>query len=738
MTRGVLLVAAGLLHGLLFGAPLHAQQPGSVRRDSTRADSARSLAPVVVSGTRLSTAADERSPAQVDVLDVRAAPRGPASAAAALERLPGVSVSNDQGSRAQPTLEVRGFSLSPVAGVPQGVSVFLDGVRINEPDAQELNFDLIPMDAIEHAELIRGPTALFGKNTLAGALNLFTARGGPIPEITASADVGKFGEREGHLTASGQRAGFDGYLLVKGSTEDGYRALSGATTRQLFATIGHRRPASDSGAASDSSYVALSVLYAHDQIHEPGSLPESWLRVSRRANYTGGDFFRPDLVQVTARAMQPVPAVRGGQLRGNLFVRRNAIEQYNVNVSDPNTRAFVTNTSLGGTAELDLPLRLAGRSLAVTVGGEYARNNVAYRLFDEPSLAAPSLPADCEALTGLCEDARVAGDDAALYAQGLLQVTRRLSVLISGRGDYVRIPFRDLREPANSGTSTYGRLSPKVGATYAFGEALRGYVSVGSGFRAPAALELACASAAAPCPLPFSLGADPPLRPVVAWNYEAGLDWNPWAAATVELAAFHTAVHDEIAFVTSQTASGYFQNVSRTQRDGLEASLAVRLAAGLRTFGSYTFLDAAYRSAIHLASALDGNFVEPGDRFALSPRHRATLGVGLTHAWAATVLDGTLSARAVSSQFLRGDEANRAEPLPGYAVTDFKLTAQRGRITLSAYVANLFDRQYQIFGVYGENPKTLDGEPASGAPVIERFLTPAYPRTVTVSFSIQR
>src|SRR5580765_1980375 len=64
----------------------------------------------------------------------------------ALERLPGVTLQNEQGNPYQPNLSLRGFFASPVTGLPQGISIFLDGVRINEPTVEEVNFDLIPLD----------------------------------------------------------------------------------------------------------------------------------------------------------------------------------------------------------------------------------------------------------------------------------------------------------------------------------------------------------------------------------------------------------------------------------------------------------------------------------------------------------------------------------------------------------------------------------------------------------------
>jgi outer membrane cobalamin receptor len=99
-----------------------------------------------------------------------------------LTRLPGVTINDEQGNSQQPDVSFRGFQATSVTGVPQGISVFVDGVRVNEPTVEEVNFDLLPLDDIERIEVVRGPTALFGRNTLGGALNIVTRRGGEARE----------------------------------------------------------------------------------------------------------------------------------------------------------------------------------------------------------------------------------------------------------------------------------------------------------------------------------------------------------------------------------------------------------------------------------------------------------------------------------------------------------------------------------------------------------------------------
>ena len=95
----------------------------------------------------------------------------------ALKSVAGFSTYDDLGSAYKLNLSSRGFYSSPVVGLPQGVAVFLDGVRMNEPEASQVNFDLLPMDHIQRIEILSGNGSLLGRNALGGAINLVTARG---------------------------------------------------------------------------------------------------------------------------------------------------------------------------------------------------------------------------------------------------------------------------------------------------------------------------------------------------------------------------------------------------------------------------------------------------------------------------------------------------------------------------------------------------------------------------------
>lgn len=699
-----------------------AQQPDTTKRDTTKADStARRLATVVVTGTRL-TDVDERIPSQVESMDLQHISQGPDAAFRSLQALPGVTVYDDQGTRLQPELEVRGFQISPIVGTPQGVSVFLDGVRINEPDAQEINFDLLPMAAIDHAELVRGSQALFGRNSLGGALLFFTQRGMPTPSAGIELTTGSFGEQVGTISAGGVSHGIDGFIMGSASNEDGWRQATAARTRQLFATVGHRSTAG----GRDSSDMAISVLYAHDRIAEAGSLPASWIKANPRLNYTPGDFFNPDLIHVALRGFR---GAWGGTLRGTLYFRRNDIEQFNVNVPPPNTDAFIDNRSGGGTAEWTRPFLLASWPTAVTIGAEYARQNVRFRLTNTGGGAPDSV----------ATLAVVHEDDAAAYAQAVVDITPKLSATAALRQDYVRIPFRDERNPANNGTNTYDRLSPFVGLTLKISDDLRGFAAYKSAFRAPAPLELACASPDAPCSLPSALGADPALAPVTTRDYEAGFDVDLPNHTSLDVDGFWTDVLNDIVFASPNLTQVYFVNIPRSRRAGVEVSAQTALPAGARLFGSYSYVASTYQSTIQISTA-DTNPVpaRPGDQIPSSPRHRGRLGVSATRVMGPLALDAQLDVRAYSSQFLRGDETNRRAPVPGYATSGFTFNAQYQRYTMRLEIDNLFDRRYDTFGIIAENslggpPGTAQGNTGGGEGELANFFTPGLPRRIVLS-----
>ncbi|MDN5875020.1 MAG: Plug domain-containing protein, partial [Sinobacteraceae bacterium] len=82
------------------------------------------------------------------------------------ENLSGITVNNTQANPFQPDVRYHGFSADSLIGSPQGMSVYMDGVRINESFGGVVNWSLIPKSAISTVTLISGSNPTYGLNTL--------------------------------------------------------------------------------------------------------------------------------------------------------------------------------------------------------------------------------------------------------------------------------------------------------------------------------------------------------------------------------------------------------------------------------------------------------------------------------------------------------------------------------------------------------------------------------------------
>jgi outer membrane receptor protein involved in Fe transport len=626
----------------------------------------------------------------------------------ALERLPGVSLQNEQGNRLQPTLTLRGFTISPVTGLPPGLSVYLDGVRLNEPTVEEVNFDLIPLEDVERIDVIRGPSVLFGRNTLGGAISMVTRRGKEVREIVPEVASGSFGQQEYRLRLGGSARPLDYAFSLTESLEDGFRDFSSSRVSRVFMKV---------RLATGGTDATLSYQWSHDDLKQAGSLPEYDARHHPRRNFTAGDFFEPELHQAIWNGEQQI-----GErltLTANAFVRALDTEQFNVNLLAPNSRLLNRTLSAGGAVQASHDGVLAGRKNVLVVGVEYARHDVRSRTFEESS-GGRELDAD---LSDLQDAVGVWLQDSLTLVRDLFVPGSTLVVTMAGRWDYLRHDIDDRLGGPSSGVHEFNRFNPRAGVNLNLSERLRLYTSYAEGFRAPAFLELTCAGPGAVCPgLQAGVAPDPPLHAVTARSWELGVQARPLAWLLVDLSGFRTDVSDDIFAVAPTGTTGvFFQNIGTTRREGVE--LGLRGGAGpVEGFLNYTFTYATFRDRVELATPLPpgAETVRPGDSLALVPRHRLNGGL-VYHPWPWLALSA--DARYVGAQFLRGDEANDHRPLSAYWVTNAGATVTVRGLEAFVRVNNVLDARYQTFGTFAPNGR----EP--GSPV-QRFLTPGLPINV--------
>jgi outer membrane receptor protein involved in Fe transport len=697
----------------LLAATLAAQQPAPAD-SAARADSAvQRLAPIEVLGSIIPSAGPgigSGIPARISVVTGEEIDRWePRTLANALSSQPGISTYDDLGSPYKLTLQSRGFTASPVVGLPQGLSVFLDGVPVNEPDAAQVNFDLLPLEHVTRVELLSGTASLLGPNSLGGAVNLLTRRGTGAPGGEIEVSAGSYGQYSGEASVGGGGRGWS-YYAGGGYDEDaGWRQVTSARLYNAFVNVGRLGP---------TAGINLQAFGARSRVEPAGSLPFSVYRFRPDSNLSANDFEDLDQLHV---ALSGYRALGRGRGSFNGYFRQHDAERFNVNqINDPDVRSFSKNRTAGANVDWRVAGRALGGAAALRVGASGSANDVNIRIFAERLDPRQTTEVDSPI-------ARFGAFTIGDVAYGPVTLSA------GGRYDVVRVPFRNRLNPARDTTSVFRRFNPKGGVSIALGRGASLYASAGQSFRAPAVIELACADPNEPCPLPFALGDDPPLDPVIATTGEVG---GQYVAGPLLLtaSAYRTGVRNDIFLFPYEeaegepegsTIDGYFANISRSRREGVELSSRASFGGGHSLYANYAYTRATFQSEADIFSireeAGEENEVEPGDRFPLVPAHtvRAGADVRLPRGFAVGV-----DARYTGAQWLRGDESNVTTPLDGYTVADARVGYALGRWEVQAVVSNLFGRDYATFGTFNLNQSNNDQ--------LERFLTPGMPRMVRV------
>ena len=683
-------------------AALGAQQRDTLPRDTT------TLAPVVVTATRLRSVREVMRGLTGRTATLQGPHLGVRTLADALQELPGVTTSDELGAPSQLDVTLRGFQVSPTIGMPQGITVYVDGVRVNEPDANEVNFDLLPLEDVERVEVVYGPSVLLGRNALGAAVNLVTRRGGEPATHALELSGGSFERFELKLQTGGRANTWDYYLGGRYEDEDGWRQATDSRIATLFGKVGFAKGGWDA---------TLSYSGANHRVFQAGSLPEDVVRSRPASNFTPGDYFAPTSHLVTLNAERQLGSV---SLDVNLFGRALGTDQFNRNAAPPDSRERNHERIGGGAIQLAGSSRLLGRSLHWLAGLDASYSHTVVTLYAVNTRSADSLTDSIQSNEA----------DLGLFVGVSYDLLPALTATLLGRYDDIRLPFDDLDDPSESGANRYRRLSPRAALSWKVIASQELYASISRAFRPAALVEIACSNATTACALPFALGPDPALRPVVATSYEVG--WRgglPRTGVTFAADVYRTEVRDDIFFVAPSATTGFFQNIGSTRRQGFESSVRWVTNGGAMLYANYGRTIATFQtSAVLSTGRAPGNeAVTPGDHLPMVPADR--INVGASFPLVKDEVRLRIDARYIGPQFMRGDEANVTPRLPDYTVADASCELDLGRYQVRVMVSNVFDHRYASFGTFAPNP-TVAGSP------IQRFLTPGQPRQLLASLSV--
>ncbi|QDC42565.1 TonB-dependent receptor [Candidatus Methylopumilus universalis] len=667
--------------------------------------------------------------------------------------LQGVSIQETQGNPFQPDVTFRGYSASPLGGAPQGISVFLDGVRMNEPFGDTVRWDLVPTFAIQGMQMVPGSNPVYGLNTLGGAIAIQTKSGRLNQGAALEASAGSWGRKNVSAEYGGvsKDGSVDYFFGVNYLDEDGWRKYSPTTVKQTFGKVGWQ---------SESTKIDLSYLNVNNDLIGNGLVPQELMTgLGRDAIHTRPDQTRNSLNQITLNGSHWLN--NNVMFSANTYYRRSNQKTLNGDVNDTfcpaddtgscadpatstkdlidNNQAVFNSTrtrtnAFGLSAQLAFNQDIFNKKNQLIVGTGIDRSISKFGQFEQEfqswdSTRYPSVADDVQETSTNFKGKTITSS---VFATDTLSINELVHVTGGLRYNYSKVNNKDFLVGTDDygtadagGRHTFSRVNPSLGLTLTPNQNVSIFGSYSESNRAPTAMELACADPLNPCLLPNAMASDPPLKQVVAKTYDLGAKGNLGANFKWNASVYQAVNHNDLQFIHAGTnaSMGYFDNVGKTKRQGLDLGLSAKIDK-LSLTGSYGYIRAIYDDGFTLTSESNSSRVDDtvinvnkGNYLAGIPKHQFKL-----RAEYEVIPTWTVGANLVafSSRYMHGNEnnghqANSAacaadgDEIPcgkgktsGYAIVNLDTRYKvGGGWQVFAKAINIFDKDYETTGRLG-------------------------------------
>ena len=645
-----------------------------------------------------------------------------------VNNLQGVTVNEVGGNPYQLEINFRGYNATPISGNPQGLSVYVDGVRMNQPFSNTVLWDLIPDFSIESMQMVAGSNPVYGLNTLGGAISMQTKSGRTFNKKAIDFSAGSWGRQTSLMEAGGisEDGSYDYYIGYQHFTEDGWRDYSPSHVNQLFTKVGWE---------SDTSRYEVSYSGAHNLLIGNGLTPKDLLGSDLEGIHTLEDETKNNYGKLVLSATEYWDDAT--MFSGNAYWLRSDRKTGNGDLNDeyanPGDDEGVQNATgtkqdaYGANGQITFDQDWLGRrnQLIVGVALESSIIKFAQTEQEQATLLANGLfggaLGDVEQTTGLTGKTKSAG----LFATNTHSLNDRWDINTAARYNFIQVNNEDTFNPAGGATSLtgnahYERINPSVGLTFHPNDNYTTYASYSESNRAPTSIELGCSNEAQPCNLPTQMADDPPLEMVVAKTVEFGARGKIANNMSWNAAIYSGKNQDDILFVYANASNGlgYFTNVDETTREGIDLGFSGQFD-DLSLEVNYGFVMARYGSDFTIANEVntssDGDAIQikDGDYLPNIPKHHMKIRANyrINPSW---FVGATVS--AFSKSYMMGNENQGHDAsqgiqgeTPGYAVMNLDSQYYIGENwQLSLKAINIFDNEYYTGGRLAETRVQTD------------------------------
>ena len=597
-----------------------------------------------------------------------------------LRLTPGFALLHLDGLGYDPQPVVRGFY---GGGEAEYVVVMVNGQPINVLESGLVNWNQIPLAAVESVEILRGgASSLYGDAAIGGVINVVTADD-QEPQTNLALAGGTFGMWRAEAALRrvwvNRSFGLFGNLDHTAGYRDHARRIAASGGLSADLVRGNRTALTVSGHGHWRSYEIPGPLTL-EQISESRTQESVFFRLDGNDERTwrlaikGRFELNPEVVITSflGRAVRNLESTRTLPLSAEF--------------ADAKRRNLTTSRMLANGQIVSSLLRSIVLD-RITVGADAHLGTMNNSWQEVVTGSAQVFAGHPEGLLGgISASGEARRQAVAAYAQYDLMPAGRLRLSFGGR--YDRISDQHFPDGTDERTATHIAFSPRAGLNvrYARSTAHVGnwYANVSRSFKAPT-LDQLYDQREIPVPFPpFGVTiSNGELRPQRGVSLETGLYHRAVIAqnslaAELSLSVYQMDMTDELDF---QFETFQYENIAESRHRGIEfgAKLYVEQEAALII--NYTLQNVTYQSG-----ANQGKYVKAIPRTYVSLGARTTLAENLT-------VTGTLR----SARRIWLDDANTL-PLDNWATTDLKLTYDFGRATFMFESLNLLDEDYSTTG----------------------------------------
>jgi len=622
-----------------------------------------------------------------------------------LGTLPGVQSQTKNGAYDSHII-IRGAGAKAAYGVRE-IMIMVDGIPITDPDSFS-RLDVIDTALIEKIEVLKGPNStLYGANAAGGVINIITKNPLAYQGFNFKSSYGSFNSQNYNLSYGGQ-LGEKFFYFVSGSrrSTDSWREHNEFDTNQFNTKFSYL--------IDKTSDINLLLSYSQNKLDLPSSLTKeefeddmsqvssTWPNMARNSRtsritleykkeFAGNYEFRSQLYFQHWKHYHPVP----------------------IGINDGGAKVF------GAELQLNIPHKLWGTENLLTLGlsGQRDNNDSEKYTYEDSNQTFPYTSSGDKGELMRWSKAKV--NKWGVYFQESLRPVQGLIVDLGLRYDEVMFDLDSeeqlewtcnyrtgrcgyiLTDEAVDTENTWGKFSPKVGATYALTKGVNFYGTVSTGFQTPTRGEL---------------GTNNDLGPQRAINYEVGFKGRLNKKHSLDLAFFHTSIEKEIIKLMDSDGFTFYDNAGETVHRGIEVSGRFEILTGLYLEVNYAYSDFTFESFDEMKRVGKGitTYSRDGNRIPLIPEHQYGASLSYRHS---SGVNGRINFSTWDKYFV--DTAN-SETYGGFTVVNLRLGYNWEGISLFARADNIFDEEYaaEVTKSYGTT----------------RF-TPGAPRTFTAGLS---